>query len=419
MRLFYGWVIVGTSFSITGLVYPSWHLFSVFYVAMLQEFGWSRADTAAAFSFFTIVYALSAVVAGRLVVRFGVQRVIRAGSVVLVAGIAATSLVQERWHLYLAYSVITAVGCAASGSIPNMTTVQNWFVRRRGLASGVSGAGIGVGMMVLAPTLQLIISTAGWRAAYLTLAVLTLLVIPLSFLHRRSPSDVGLYPDGDPAPPPRPAEARRAVAPEWTVGTAVRTGRYWLLFFGYVLGMFSVQLVLVHQVAALTDAGYDRLVAAAVVGAVGLFGSAAKIFWGSLSDRLGRELSMTLGGATLVGAQAVLALLPPGAPLGMLYLYVGLAALGYGVFSPLMPSMAADLFQGRHFAAIYGSLYMAHAVGSAGGPWLAGLLFDLLGSYRLPLALAMAAMAGACALFWLAGPRHARRLAQRVSGAGL
>lgn len=421
MRVFYGWVIVGTAFCISGLAYPSWHLFSIFYVAMLQEFGWSRADTAAAFTIFTIVYAIGAAITGRLVVRFGPRRVIQTGALVLVAGVAATSLVQERWHLYVLYGGVTALGLSATGSIPNVSTVQGWFIRYRGLALGFASAGIGVGMMLFAPLLQMIISTAGWRVAYLTLAAVTLLAVPLALLHRQSPAELGLYPDGDAGPPvaaaATPARASTAGS-DWTVGAAIRTARYWLLFAGFVLSMFSLQLLLVHQVAALTDAGYERIIAASVVGLVGLLGSAAKVVWGLLSDRLGREWTMTLGGLALMGAQALVALLPPGAPLAVLYLYVALAGLGYGVFAPLMPSMAADLFHGRHFAAIYGTLYLAHAVGSGGGPWVAGLLFDLTGSYVLPLTLGVAAMATSCVLYWLAAPRRARSMAQQPSGIG-
>lgn len=418
MRVFYGWVIVGAAFVIKGLAYPSWHLFSIFYVAMLAEFGWSRGETAAAFSLFTVVYALGAAGVGRLVVRYGARRVIPVGGLVLATGVAATSLVQERWHLYLLYGVVTALGLAGCGSIPNVSTVQNWFIRRRGLALGVASAGIGVGMMVLAPIVQMVISAAGWRVAYLVLGTVTLVIIPVAFLHRPHPGVMGLRPDGDaeaasaaPRRPLRPVADPTWASREWTVGRAVRTSRYRLLFAGYVLGMFSSNVVLVHQVAALTDAGYERLVAASVVGLVGFLGSGAKVMWGVLSDRLGRELTFTLGGAALITAEVLLAFVPPGAPAGYLYVYILVTGLGYGIFAPLMPAMAADLFQGPHFAAVYGSLYLAHALGSGGGPFVAGFLFDLTGRYTLPLGLAVAALACACILFWLAGPRQVRRVA--------
>ena len=305
-RFFYGWVVVGVSFVCLAIAYAIWYSFSVFFVAMCEDFGWSRSSASLGFSVFTITYALSSPFSGVAVDRFGPRVVMPVGALLLAAGLVLSSTVGEIWQLYAYYGVIAAVGVNTIGTIANFTVLSNWFQRQRGVATGIAAAGIGVGTLVLVPLSQYIIQIAGWRSAYMALAAIVLIVVPVLTvsLHRHRPEDMGLLPDGGPAGKAKDGDRRAApmvivdkewAATCWTTSKAIRTRCFWFVFFGLGFATISHQSVMIHQVAYLRDRQFDPMLAASVVGLVGLFGSLGKVFWGWLSDRLGREGTFSRG----------------------------------------------------------------------------------------------------------------------------
>ena len=199
LPFFYGWIIVAVAFVCYAVGYATWHSFSIFYVAILQDFGWSRAATAGAFSVFTIVYGIFSIHAGGTVDRFGPRLAIPVGAVVLGIGLLLVTRLTSIWEFYLLYGVVAAVGLSTLGTVPTFTVLNNWFVKKRGAAGGFATAGIGVGTLVMVPFLQSIITNYGWRSAYVVLAVAILLLVPVlsATFYRYRPQEVGLSPDGE------------------------------------------------------------------------------------------------------------------------------------------------------------------------------------------------------------------------------
>lgn len=418
--MFYGWVVVAVAFVCLGMAYTVQNSFSIFFVAILDEYGWDRASTALAFSVFTLVYGLGSPVTGALVDRLGPRVVVPLGAVILSAGLFACSRVSEPWHLYAAYGLVTAIGVNALGTIVNVAVLSNWFQRQRGIAIGLAASGIGVGMLILVPIMQYIIGAHGWRTAYLTFAALVLVTLPAIgiMFHRHRPEDMGLLPDGRAADAETDDQRRPEVrvvdqewvAHDWTTTAAASTRRFWLLFASVLSAMVALQVVMVHQAAYLKDQGFDPMLAASAVALVGIFGSLGKICWGTLSDRWGREAAYSLGVGSLIVGVFVLSLTTDVSRPWVVYAYTALFGIGYGVFAPLFPAAAADLFQGRRFASIYGALCVGSGSGSALGSWVGGQVFDSSGSYNMAFAIAGAAAVLSIAGFWLAGPRHVRQV---------
>ena len=173
----FGWVIVGISFITLALAYGVWYSFSVFFVALLKEFGWSRSVAAGAFSLFVIVHSVIGPLVGGMVDRFGPRRVIVVGSVCLGFGLALCSLTTAWWHYYLFFGIITAAGVGTTGWVPNTTLIQQWFKAKRGLAIGIISSGIGVGILVCVPSIQHLINGVGWRVAYRIMALCIPLIV--------------------------------------------------------------------------------------------------------------------------------------------------------------------------------------------------------------------------------------------------
>ncbi len=417
---FYGWIIVAVAFVSLGAAFGVWYSFSVFILAIIQEFGWSRAAASSIFSVFIFSQAIVNLMSGLLQDRFGPRVVIPLGALVLAISLALTSQARSLWHYTLAYGVFAGAGVSLMGFASHAAFIPKWFERRRGLAVGIAMAGIGFGMLFLIPLVEKFISLYGWRTTYLYLAGIILLVVaPLNLVFgRRSPQAMGLRPDGDPAGADGHAQATRwqvkLVDPQWaeadwTIGRALGTRKFYFLFGAFFCLAFGYQGTLLHSVSAMVDQGLARENAAFFFGILGIMGSVGKVLLGYLSDLYGRERINTLGvGVSILGIACLMhvAVLPALLPL----LFAMLFGLGYGAAAPLLPSVCADIFQGRSFGLIFAMIGIGGGTGGALGSYTSGLLRDLTGAYNTPLGVFIGSLFISCTLIWLAAPRKVRKM---------
>ena len=397
------WRVLVATFGTLGLAYGFWYAYSVFLVAFLREFGWSRSVVAGAFSLLVVVHGVSGPVLGWLVERLGPRAVIAGGGVVLAAGLLAGAHIASVWHLYVALGLLAALGISAAGWVPAVVLIRGWFPAHVGTAIGLASGGIGVGIFALVPLTQLLIESVGWRWALRVMAVVVVAwIFPATLLLVR-----------DAPRPPVAGGAGAAVGdaplttrPHWTVRTAVRTWRFWATGIVFFAGSAATQMLLVHQVAYLVDHGVSALVGATVVSVVGACSIAGKAGWGTLSDRIGREPTYSLAFGCVALSVGVLAL--AGAYPGTLlpYVYAVLIGVGYASTAPLTPAIASDLFGGPRFARIFGTLHFTNSLGGALGAWVAGRIFDGTGSYALALPIAAAMAVLAPTLLWFVAPRR-------------
>ena len=395
-----GFRSVAVTFVTLGLTYGIWYSYSVFLIALLREFGWSRSVVSGAFSVFALVHGVSGIWLGRLGARVGPRRIVLAGGLLLAVALPLDSLIDRPWQLYLTFGVLTGIGVSAAGWVPAVILVQRWFPHRIGFALGATSAGIGMGITLVVPATQLVIDLYGWRWAFRVLGALMIVwVIPATFALVRDPGGAVRQPV-DVAPTPGRGDI--------TLAQAVRLRRFWLLGLAQVLGNTGSQMLLVHQAAYLVDHGIEAIVAASVVSVVGLTSIAGKTGGGWLSDRLGREITYMLGMALTVASVGVLGVIALAPHAGLAYVYAILIGLGYAVTTPLMPAVISDLFRGRHFGAIFGALHAANALGGSLGPWLGGRIFDATGSYRAAFIAGIVTAVIAAVFLWIVAPRRAR-----------
>jgi MFS family permease len=410
--IFYGWTIVGVSFVTLTVSFGIWYSFSVFFVALLANFGWSRAATAGIFSVFMIVHSAAAMVVGPLLDRFGPRWVVPIGSILAAAGLLVTSRIQVLWEFYLFYGVVTAAGLCTTGFVSHSIFLPRWFTKRRGLAMGIAMAGVGVGMLIFVPVSQSLIARFGWRTSYCVLAgIILLTVVPLNLiLQRRNPNEVGDVPDGrnqssDDASKAwsGPGPQQEKVSTEWTLGSTLKYGRFWFLLFVYFSTPLATQGPLVHQVAHMVDNGFSTSAGAFIFGLTGIMGSAGKILFGHISDKIGREKALAIGmGCAFTGILSLMAIERGSEflPLG----YAVLFGLGYGSVAPIYPSRAADLFEGPQFGRIFSLLAIAGGIGGGIGTWLYGKIYDTTASYNISFVIVLFIIVVISVLFWFTSP---------------
>jgi MFS family permease len=424
LPFFYGWIVVAVVFVTMALAVNARTAFSLLMPPILDEFGWNRGVTAGAFSFGFLVSALLSPTLGRLMDRYGPRVVNLLGVGITTLGLLLATFSAVPWHLYATLGVLVGGGSVCLGYSGQTLFLPNWFARRRGLATGLAFAGVGVGSILLFPWFQAVIEHAGWRSACWTLGLVVLVIAgPLTLLLRKRPEDLGLQPDGDAAPVSGPSGAtpNNVVDPawasvDWTLARAMRTTRFWWIGLGFSTGLYVWYAVQVHQTKYLLEVGFSATEAAWALGAVSLAGIPGQILLGALSDRIGREAVWAIGCIGFALTYALLLALGAGGNANAVLMYAMIVAqglLGYGM-TPVFGAIVMEVFQGKHFGTIFGTLMLGAIGGGAVGPWVTGLLHDFTGAYEAAFWIAIALCAVSILAIWRAAPGKVRTVAGRT-----
>ncbi|HEY1797383.1 MAG TPA: MFS transporter [Stellaceae bacterium] len=391
------WLILVGAFTAFTFSAAIMHAYTVYLVAFIEAFGWSRAETSVAYSTSQLVAGGTAPLVGALVDRLGPRRLLFVGGTLLVTGLVAASAINSLWQIIGLYGVVMTFGANCLGLVVFVPILSRQFVRHRGMAISVVQSANGLARAISAPVITALIAAIGWRMTYLAQAAfIALSIAPLAAVFRRSerarPEEApALQPADSPAPP---------VLRGWTLGEAIRTPHFWLLFAVYMftgLGSFFVSL---HQLAFAIDVGFDEFYAASVLGTGALFAVVGTIVTGTMSDYIGRELSAILAyGFSIIGVICALMIHSPDQHL-LLWLHACFFGLTWGARGPAITAKTADLFPGPRLGTILGVITIGSGLGAAIGSWAAGYIFDLSGSYRLAFWLSIASYLGGVVAFW-------------------
>ena len=383
LPFFYGWVIVGcTMCSSVVRQAAAVATLSIFIVPMTSEFGWSRTGISGAVSVGAVLGALVAPFMGPLFDRHGSRALLVASAVAVSACCVALAGTQGLLWFYVAFS-ISRLMFSTPFEIGTTSAVTKWFVHRRARAMSLLIMSTGAGLTILPLVVAGAIDIAGWRAGWLTLAVVAIVlgVLPQWFLLVRKPEDIGLEPDGSAAGPETPAATTRAAGTgeiDFTRTQALRTSTLWLMMV-YTLLVFPVQAgVSLHQAPHLIERGISPTVAATIVSSFSLAGALSSLLFGYLGDRVPVRAALAAS-AALLGLGAVIMRGVEGPLLG--YVSAVLFGAGIGGILTMIPVAWANYFGRAHFGAIRGITLPAQVGGQAIGPLAAGVLHDLTGSY--------------------------------------
>lgn len=387
------------NFSTGGLFF---HSFGAYLVALEQQFGWSKTLLSGAFSLARIEGGLLGPITGILIDKFGPRWVMGIGFFLFGLGFVLASRITSPLEFYIAF-IFVAVGSSFGGFLVSITTINNWFRRRRASAMGIAGVGMGVGG-VFVPVVVWALSTFGWRTTVLGLGIIIwALGLPMSRLLRRRPEEYGLLPDGQPSddgegaalgesPVPQPATAE-----DFTARQALRTRAFWFLAIGHTAAIFVVSAMTVHQIAFMEqDLGFSRIAAANVVMVLTICMIFGQLSVGLVGDRVDKRLVMT--GAMLAHAVGLL-LLVTASSLGQAMAYAAIHGLAWGSRGIIINAIRGDYFGRRAFGTISGYNNLITSTGHVVGPLMAAVIADRLGSYDLAFYILAASVAASSLLF--------------------
>jgi len=389
-KLFYGWVVVVAFFICGATLWGIRVAFGVFFKSIEGEFELTRAATSMVFSLYMLLGCLFAFLGGWALDRYGPRIFVLLMGLFTGFSLLFTSQTSSLWQLFIAYSLLFAIGSGPLATVM-ISTVSRWFDRKRGVALGISVSGAGLGTVIMAPFATYLISNLGWRMAYLVIgAIAWLIMIPLSRLLKKDPYEIGALPDGAKSLSMNVKNEEESIQPTaLSLLQAFRTRSFWFLLFTWLFYSSNLFLIFTHLVPHITDIGFSAGEAATVLSLMGGTSMAGRILMGIISDRIGRRLTAIICGLLQAGAMVWLIWAQE---LWMLYLFALAYGFAFGGIVPGMAALAGDTFGLRQIGAIMGALDVGVGVGAAIGPAVGGLIFDVSHSYSLAFLLVSVAM---------------------------
>ena len=407
-RPFYGWWIVAVA-AITLLLAGGigYYTFGAFFTPLVDEFQWSRAQISLSMSIMGLI-GLAGPLFGIWVDRYGAKRIMILGSLLMGLSFACLGFTSSIYYFYTMYFVV-AVGQMAILHIPVLTLVSQWFEKRRGLATGISVAGLGLGGTIILPLSAHLISLLGWQWTYHVLGMMICVVlVPLiALIVRNSPHAIGTLPDGGQGT----AQDARSVplsqisigAQGWTLSKALRTPAFWLLVVAFSMVFTGTSSVIAHAVPFFVGRGFSNQVASSILGiAVGV-SILGRVTTGYLADRISVKYVAIL--CFMLQAGGLLVLISPTARAGT-PAFIGIFGLAMGGLFVLEPLVIREYFGLESFASIYGGLWAFETLGWGAGPYITGYIFDKTGSYASAfIAFIVATLLAAVLMLFLRHPR--------------
>ena len=394
--VYYGWVIVATTFWMAMFTGGGRSGFGVFVIPMSEELGWSRGTISLAAALGALISGFSQPFVGRLYDRMGGRRLILVCLLLSGLGTALLALTTNLVFLILVFGVLLSIAMAGSSLTTTSALLSKWFHRQRATAMALTTTGSSVGGLLLVPLTVSLIGLVGWRIAWVVLGLLVLiLVVPVAFvLLRDDPAEMGLRPDGD-APLSETEQAKPVLPGPLEVAywrDAFRSTPMWQLCGGYAVCGLSIALLSTHFVPFAIERGFSPATAASAYGLMSGLNVVGVLAVGALSDRCGRKLPLGVVYALRGCAYAALVWVPGD---GSLWSFAVIMGFSYWATAPLTSALTAELYGLKHLGMLNGVAFTGHQIGSALGIQLGGVLRDLTGSYDLSFAVAALLLFGA------------------------
>ena len=414
---FYGWFVVGFGALVLAMGgVPLFNGLPVWTPVLRNTFGWTAGQMSWAYSLTQFEGGLLGPLIGAMVDRLGTRRMVLIGFTVLGLGFALFSQIGELWQLYVVF-LIMAMGVSMGTWLPIMAAVNNWFIRRRGIAMGLAMEGYAVGGVALPLLLAWAIGGTdpsvsenfGWRNSALFIGVLCLVSgAPLSLLVRNRPADIGQLPDG--GPPSRaaqsPVESGEAASERkeegYTWQQAIRTKTFWFITFGHAFSATIVVTIAAHLGLMLDDRGFSLGTISVVLAVYTAVAAVSMPVGGYLGDRLPARM-VAFWFSALQSVALVVAVL--GQSTELMLVFAVLYGIGFGGRTSMMMALRGIYFGRKAFAAITGISIAPMNLLLFGAPVFSGLMRDAMGSYDLAfLSIAALSFAGSCLFLFLGRP---------------
>ena len=373
---FSGWSIAFVGFILMSTMYTiAINCTGLFVKPISESLNVSRSQVSLIPTIMTLAFAILSPLVGKLIHKYGIKVVMMAGTLLVSFGMIGYSFSTNIYLIYL-LSIIMGIGLSFCTLIPINILINNWFIEKKGLITGIVFAGSGVGGFVFTQVITYILNNSTWDKAYLILGISSLiLTLPLILiLVKGSPDDVGQKPFGDKEGVKSTTDNQGFMLSDIKGTSTFKT----VAISCFLINLISMG-VIAHFPSHLSDIGYDTSFIASVNSIYLLVVIGAKILLGGVFDKFGGKvgfLSVTLSFALGL--------------ITMMFAANQFVALSFGVFFAIAGSagtvaiafLVGDVFGKKDYAAIFGLLTLIGTLGGALGSPISGIIYDMFGSYN-------------------------------------
>ena len=366
-----GWAIAAACFLASSVaVGGSQYSFGHFVEPLENTFGWTRTQIGLSLSLIAFGSFVSPLI-GSLIDKQGSRRIMAFSMAVFGISYLVRPFMTELWHWYF-LSVVQSFSIVGAAMLPPGKLVGLWFPENRGRVIGITAMGNNFGGMVIQPIIAFLVTVYNWKVAYAVVGALGILVSIYSYLVVRNPDSESKGMSE--------SEKKTDILTGFTLQEASRTKTFYAITFAILCGTFTYSSLLPQVSSHLIINGVRESTASIAVSLFATCGMVGKFVFGNLSDKYGPRMALVLD---LCG-QAIFASLLVYAGDG-LPVWVIVPAMGFflGAFGALYQLIVIDAFGVKHFGAIMGVIAISNAVPSFLGPIIAGMSFDITGSYAI------------------------------------
>jgi sugar phosphate permease len=350
---------------------------------MSKELGWSIGELSAPQGLRVALFGLCAPLAGGLMLRYGVRRMVFLSGALLMAGLAVSITMTQKWQLWLGMGVLLGLAPGITAMQLNAVVPARWFAQHRGLAIGILGAAVATGTLIFMPLAAWVSSIWGWRAALLIPTIGSLIAwLLFLWLGRERPQEIGLQPLGAKAPVPVPP-APKANFLQLSINALVVGSKrwiFWVLAFTFAIcGVSSFGLTQAHLVPFCNDLGIPLGVSASLLAVIGVFDMIGTIGSGWLCDRYDNRwlLAMYYG---LRGIALVWLVYANVSTAGLL-LFAVIYGLDFIATVPPTVRLSVQTFGQEVGPAVFSWIFASHHISAGLMLFAAGVSRDRIGSY--------------------------------------
>lgn len=372
-EFFYGYIIVALVFLILTIIFVAVDIYGIFFEPLIAEFKWSRTIISGASALNNLTFGIFIIISAKLCEKFSLRLIVGACGILLGLGYFLMSQINSVWQLYLYFGII--ISFSTSIYIALISTIARWFVKRRGLMTGIAYSGLGLAATVGPPVANWLITTYDWRQSFLILGIAsTIIIVPAALFLKRDPQHAGQSPYGTSSEEPNIHVLQGVLLQE-----ALRTRQFWLICGMYFIFLFCHILVLVHIVIHAIGLGLDPASAANILAIYGFVSIISVNIMGLSGDRFGNRPIFAISFLLLAISFFWLLI---ATQTWQLYLFAVILGLSYGGMQVLFSPLVAELFGLKAHGVILGTAAFGGAIGAALGPLFAGYIFDEIGSYN-------------------------------------
>ena len=389
--LYFGWYVCAATLFIGFVSIGARNSFGVFVIPMSEEFGWSRLTVSIAAALGVLVNGIIQPFMGQLFDRTGGRKVILTGLLALGISTVLLSLTFHILFLVFMFGFIASMAQGGPALSNTAALMSRWFKRRRATAISINSAALSLGGLIMVPFSMYLLQATSWRVAWIGLGIIVLTSLPLAyFFIRERPSDMGLNPDGDPSSSEDGANpSRRELKGPLEVETwreSFKSAPIWQMAGSYFVCGTTTFVLSVHFIPfAIEDRGISGTTAATIFGYMMGLNIIGALGAGLLADKIGGTKNW-LALVYFMRGIAYIVLLTVDSVAG-LWIFASIAGFSWVATLPLTSSLTADVYGFKAMGTISGITFMFHQFGGFGSVLLAGLLFDITGSYVLPFAI--------------------------------